>query len=142
MNTRVFFGLLFLTLNGCDDEIDTPREAAQGTAKPNDVDHPDVPPAADNTARNERDADGGTVTPFDQGQSGPDIEITAQIRRAVLEDQALSANADNVKIITSGGMVTLRGPVASEAEKAAVEAKAKAVAGVTDVVNQLEIQPN
>ncbi len=144
MNNRVLFGFLLsfapLTLAGCEDEIDTPREAARGDAKPDRVEHP-ATAQADNTARNERDRDGGTLTPLDQSESGPDIEITAQIRRAVLADEALSANADNVKIITSGGVVTLRGPVASEAEKASIDAKAKAVVGVTRVDNQLEIQP-
>ncbi len=42
--------------------------------------------------------------------------------------------------ITSGGNVTLRGPVKSEQEKGAVEAKAKQVAGVTAVNNLLEVE--
>ena len=51
-------------------------------------------------------------------------------------------NAHNVKIITSGGVVTLRGPVNSPQEKAAIEAKAKQVAGVTRVDNLLEVEAN
>ena len=47
----------------------------------------------------------------------------------------------NVKIITNAGIVTLRGPVKTEQEKSAIEAKAKQVAGVTRVDNQLEIAP-
>jgi osmotically-inducible protein OsmY len=39
-------------------------------------------------------------------------------------------------------MVTLRGPVKSAEEKAAVEAKAKQVAGVKSVTSQLEVEAN
>jgi hyperosmotically inducible periplasmic protein len=100
-----------------------------------------APTAADNTALNERDSAGATTTPVDQGQNETDLAITAKIRQAVVDDKALSVNAENVKIITNTGIVTLRGPVQSEQEKSAIEAKAKQVAGVTRVDNQLEIAP-
>lgn len=93
---------------------------------------------ADNTKINDRDRH-GAVTPTDQG-GGKDRDITAAIRRAVVGDGALSFTAKNVKIITVGGKVTLRGPVKSDAEKTAIEAKAKAAAGVTEVDNQLEVK--
>jgi hyperosmotically inducible protein len=99
------------------------------------------PAAADNTAINERDSAGATATPPDQGESEADLAITSKIRQAVVDDKALSINAQNVKIITSNGVVTLRGPVKSAAEKKAIEEKAKQVAGVTKVDNQLEIEP-
>jgi len=98
-------------------------------------------PAADNTALNERDSAGATTTPVDQGQNETDLAITSNIRKAIVEDKALSVNAENVKIITNGGAVTLRGPVKSEQEKSAIEAKAKQVAGVSRIDNQLEIAP-
>jgi hyperosmotically inducible protein len=103
---------------------------------------PATPPAAsaDNTAVNARDSSGATATPPDQGESEADLAITAKIREAVVADKALSVNAQNVKIITNTGMVTLRGPVKSEEEKKAIEAKATQVAGVTKVDNQLEIE--
>jgi hyperosmotically inducible periplasmic protein len=44
-----------------------------------------------------------------------------------------------VKIITSGGVVTLRGPVASSEEKMAVAKKVEKINGVRRVDNQLEI---
>ena len=95
---------------------------------------------ADNTARNDRDSNGATATPFDQGENAQDIEISANIRKAIVADDSLSTNAHNVKVITNGGAVILRGPVASEQEKATVEAKAKEVAGVTRVENFLEVE--
>lgn len=80
-----------------------------------------------------------TKTPMDQSNSKADIDITASIRRAIMEDKSMSMNAQNCKIITQSGVVTLRGPVASAEEKASIESKAKAVAGVTRIDNQLEV---
>ena len=59
-----------------------------------------------------------------------------------MADKSLSTNAHNVKIITTGGVVTLRGPVKSAAEKDTIGAKAQQTAGVTRVDNQLEIASN
>jgi hyperosmotically inducible periplasmic protein len=97
---------------------------------------------ADNTARNQRDRDAATQTSGDQAENPADRQISANIRRAVVADESLSSNAHNVKIITSNGVVTLRGPVKSAQEKAAIEAKAKQVAGVQSVTNQLEVEAN
>ena len=95
---------------------------------------------ADNTGRNVRDRDDRAVTPGDQGGSAADRELTANIRKAIVDDDSLSMNAHNVKIVSNGGVVTLRGPVKSEAEKAAIAAKAQRVAGVKKIENQLEIE--
>ena len=76
---------------------------------------------ADNTARNSRDRDGATQTAGDQAENETDRTISANVREAVVADNGLSMNAHNVKIITSGGTVTLRGPVKSSEEKAAIE---------------------
>jgi hypothetical protein len=93
---------------------------------------------ATNTKINDRDRH-GALTPMDQG-GGSDRDITAAVRRAVVGDKALSFTAKNVKIITVGGKVTLRGPVKSDDEKSAIEAKAKATPGVGSVDNQLEVK--
>jgi len=94
---------------------------------------------ADNSGRNVRDRSGDTKTPGDQSENEADRTITQNIRQAITADDSLSTNAKNVKIITSDGTVTLRGPVKSEKEKTEIEAKAKQVAGVKRVDNQLEI---
>ncbi|MDZ4756129.1 MAG: BON domain-containing protein [Phycisphaerae bacterium] len=99
------------------------------------------PRAADNTARNDVDRGGARTTPIDQSENADDVQITADIRRAIMEDDAMSMNADNAKIMTSNGHVTLEGVVASQAEKDAVGAKAKAAAGVLSVTNNLTIKP-
>ena len=95
---------------------------------------------ADNTGKNVRDRDDRTVTPGDQGGSAADRQLTANIRKAIVDDDSLSTNAHNVKIVAHDGVVTLRGPVESEAEKATVLAKAPRVAGVKRVDNQLEVE--
>ena len=53
----------------------------------------------------------------------------------------MSVNAQNVKIITQSGKVTLRGPVKTEEEKAQIAKMAEEVAGPGNVDNQLEVQP-
>ena len=95
---------------------------------------------ADNTGKNVRDRDDRTVTPGDQGGSAADRELTANIRKAIVDDDSLSTNAHNVKIVTNNGVVTLRGPVKSESERATIVAKAQHVAGVKRVDNQLELE--
>jgi osmotically-inducible protein OsmY len=92
-----------------------------------------------NTGMNVRDRDGSLPTPVDQSNSEGDLQITARIRQAILDDQALSVTAENIKIITVNGKVTLRGPVKDAAEKSAIVAKAQQVAGTTQVDDQLEI---
>ena len=93
----------------------------------------------DNTGRNVRDRNDATKTAEDQSENAADRTITQNIRKAITSDDSLSTNAKNVKIITNDGTVTLRGPVKNEQEKTAIEAKAKQVAGVKSVDNQLEI---
>ena len=94
---------------------------------------------ADNTAKNARDSDGKSLTVFDQGGSEADRNITAAIRKSIVDNDGLSTNAHNVKIITVAGVVTLRGPVDSAAEKTTVEPVAKNTSGVKRVDSELEL---
>jgi osmotically-inducible protein OsmY len=94
---------------------------------------------ADNTGRNERDRDGGTITPIDQGSGERDVAITREIRKAVVAQKSFSADAKNVKIITRDGVVTLRGPVETANEKTMIESLAARSQGVKRVDNQIEI---
>jgi hyperosmotically inducible periplasmic protein len=102
---------------------------------------PSTQPAPNNSEVNERDRSGETVTPLDQGQNSADVERTAEIRRKILAIPDASIDAQNVKVITEDGKVTLRGPVASETEKEAVFAAAVEVAGESNVINELEVSP-
>jgi len=95
--------------------------------------------APDNTGRNVRDRSGDTVTPGDQSNKKADLQLTQELRKALMADKSLSTNAKNVKIITANGVVTLRGPVNTAQEKATIEAKAQSIAGAHNVESQLEI---
>lgn len=95
--------------------------------------------APDNTKVNKRDANSAALTPVDQGNGEVDLRITQQIRQAVMADNSLSFTAKNVKIITLNGSVTLRGPVNTAAERSAIDAAARKVAGA-QVDNQIEVK--
>jgi hypothetical protein len=95
----------------------------------------------DNTANNVRDAAEHAKTPVDHGSSARDVEITAEIRKRVVELK-ISVNGQNVKIITQNGQVTLRGPVKSEDEKNQIEKVAADVAGDANVESLLEVETN
>jgi putative membrane protein len=92
----------------------------------------------DNTTRTMRGQEVKSLTPLDQGNSKTDIDTTAQIRKAILDLDDISVNAQNVKIITKDGRVTLRGRVNSENEKRLIADIAHRTAGLVD--NQLEVR--
>ena len=96
---------------------------------------------ADNTKVNTRDRAAGAVTADQQKETATDRDLTQKIRRSLVADKSLSTYAHNVKVVSQGGTVTLKGPVRSEQEKQTVEAKAVAVAGAGHVTNQLSIAP-
>jgi hyperosmotically inducible periplasmic protein len=98
-------------------------------------------PPADNTKVNTRDRAKGAATADQQKENATDRDLTQKIRRALIDDKSLSSYAHNVKVITQGGQVTLKGPVRSDQEKQTVEAKAVAVAGAGHVTNQISVAP-
>ena len=81
-------------------------------------------PAADNTKVNQRDRNKSEPTADQQKETPADRQLAQQIRKAIVKDKSLSTYGHNIKVITQNGMVTLKGPVKSEEEKQAVEAKA------------------
>jgi osmotically-inducible protein OsmY len=95
--------------------------------------------AADNTRVNKRDMDHTTTTPTDQPNNSADVKFAADVRSAIYKDKTLSTKAHNVKLVAANGVVTLRGPVASAAEKAKIETIVSSVAGVARVDNQLDV---
>ncbi|MBA4016967.1 MAG: hyperosmotically inducible protein [Pirellula sp.] len=124
MRFRPFSLLFVLLLCGCDK----PATTDSGGVK------------SDNTGVNVRDRDADTKTPIDQNENKVDIDITARIRKQVVDTQ-MSVDAQNVKIITQDGKVTLRGPVKSADEKKKIEDIANSVAGAGKVDSQLEVAP-
>src|ERR1700730_8833459 len=85
-----------------------------------------APPAQnpDNTKTNQRDRSKAEPTADQQKENGGGRELARKVRQSVVNDKSLSTYAHNVKIIAQNGTVTLKGPVRSEEEKQAVEAKA------------------
>ena len=98
-------------------------------------------PQADNTRMNQQDRNSNEPTADQQKADRSDREITQQIRKSITSDKSLSTYGHNVKVITQNGMVTVKGPVRSEEEKKAVEAKAAEVAGADKVTNEIDVQP-
>lgn len=98
------------------------------------------PVAGDNTGVNERDRADHERTADNADMDESSVDTMAKIRRSIL-DGDFSTNADNVKIIVENGKVTLKGPVGSAAEKAAVEAKAADVVGAANVTSELTVTP-
>jgi hyperosmotically inducible protein len=95
----------------------------------------------DNSATNKGDRSTGAVTADQQKNNKSDLETSRQIRRAIIADKSLSTYAHNIKIVTQQGKVTLRGPVRTEAEKEAVQAKATEVAGAGNVTSAITVVP-
>jgi osmotically-inducible protein OsmY len=113
---------------------------AAGTLTVSAISAPPAVPDADNTGKNSRDKSGETKTPMDQSNAPEDLKLVKDIRQAVVKDRSLTTTAKNVKIITAGGRVTLRGPVDNTQEKEKIEQIAVSVAGTSKVDNQLEVK--
>jgi hyperosmotically inducible protein len=100
-----------------------------------------APVPADNTKVNQRDQNASEPTADQQANNRSDRDLTRQIRQAIVKDNSLSTYAHNVKIVTQDGQVTLKGPVRSDEEKRAVEAKAAEIAGQGKVTSELDVKP-
>jgi len=92
--------------------------------------------APDNSAHNKQH----DVTADQQSNSASDRAITQKIRKALMADKSLSTDAHNVKIITTNGAVTLKGPVKSEDEKQQVASKAAEIVDASKIDNQLSVK--
>jgi|SRR5580704_9053504 hyperosmotically inducible protein len=92
--------------------------------------------APDNSSQNKKN----DKTAENQKENGSDREMTQKIRQSIVADKSLSTDAHNVKIITQGGQVTLKGPVKTESEKETIASKAADVAGTGKVDNQLTVK--
>lgn len=132
MKRFAFATLLIVGVAGCTDARTPTGRTAEERPAASTVDR-------DNTAVNQRDRGTAAKTPLDQNENQSDIKITADIRKQVV-DTDMSVNAQNVKIMTQDGKVTLRGPVKSDDEKAKIEQIAQAVAGKGKVDSQLEVE--
>jgi hyperosmotically inducible protein len=104
--------------------------------------NPQQQPAPDNTKTNQRDRDSSSPTADQQKMNPADREITKKIRAAIHQDKSISTYAHNIKVITQGGKVTLKGPVHSDEEKSSIASKAVEIAGEGNVTNELDVVPS
>lgn len=100
---------------------------------------PGADKAADNSVHNVRDRSDAALTPLDQSNTKADVDITRKIRQGLVDDDSLGTNAQNVKVITVDGTVTLRGAVGNTVEHARIVAVAKNTAGIDRVKDELEV---
>jgi hyperosmotically inducible periplasmic protein len=92
--------------------------------------------APDNSQQNKDHS----TTADNQSNATADRATTAKVRKAIMADKTLSTYAHNVKIITSNGQVTLKGPVKSEEEKQQVASDVTSVISADNLVNELTVK--
>jgi hyperosmotically inducible protein len=80
-------------------------------------------------------------TADDQPNASNDRQTTAKVRKAIMADKELSSYAHNIKIITTNGQVTLKGPVKSEEEKQRIANDLADVIPAGNITNQLSVKP-
>jgi len=90
----------------------------------------------DNSKQNKNQAQ----TADNQANAKSDRLTTQKIRKAIMADKDLSTYAHNVKIITTDGAVTLKGPVQSEDEKQKVASEAASVVSADKITNELTVK--
>jgi hyperosmotically inducible periplasmic protein len=112
------------------EQTDTAPQGAIDTEATIEPAEPDDQTAAGNAL---------VLAPGDKAETPADVEVTRQIREALAQHEQVSTTAQNVRILTSSGQTTLRGPVKSTAEQQQIIEIAENVPGVTSVDNQLEV---
>jgi osmotically-inducible protein OsmY len=94
--------------------------------------------APDNSKTNRQDR--GSATADQQAENPGDRDLTRKIRKSIMDDKSLSSYARNVKVIARNGTVMLKGPVRTEDEKSAIEAKAVEIAGAANVKSEITVK--
>ena len=94
---------------------------------------------SDNSAINARDQQPHEATAQDQSMKKDATETTRLIRAELTSDANLSTYAKNVKIIVIDDLITLKGPVNSEAERMKIVRTANNIAPNYKIQNQLQV---
>jgi len=93
---------------------------------------------SNNSARNKSKE----VTAGDQSNNYPDLQMTRKIRREIMDDESLSMEARNIKIISRNGHVTLNGSVANEFEKTRIEQITRDTVGLKNFTSLIMVATN
>lgn len=94
----------------------------------------------DNSKTNQQDRQSGAVTADQQAENKADRDQASKIRKSIIGDKNMSTYARNVKVVVRSGTVVLKGPVRTDEEKNAIEAKAVEIAGASNVKNELTVK--
>ena len=92
---------------------------------------------ADNSAVNKT----SDLNAQQQSSQAKDVEITRLLRKELMQNKDLSTYAQNIKIVTINGEITLKGPVRTATEADFIVKKANVVPGVINVYNQMNVVP-
>ena len=115
------------------------RRSTSGGESASHVHSRNQPHASSHETATVVEADEASPSAVDQSESAEDVEITRQIRVAVVGDSSLSFGARNCTIVTIGAVVTLRGEVDTDDERNAIDRHAHEVTGVRRVDNMLVV---
>jgi osmotically-inducible protein OsmY len=74
-------------------------------------------------------------------ETANELGVTNEIRQQIMADNTLTSKAKGVSVSTDDGTVTLKGEVASTAEREKVISIARKVASGFNIDNQLEVKP-
>jgi hyperosmotically inducible protein len=97
--------------------------------------------AGDNSKVNQQDRQSTEPTADQQKNDSSDLQLSREVRQSLVKDKSLSTYAHNIKVIAQNGKVTLKGPVRSDDERAAVLPKATQVAGEANVNDEMTVVP-
>ncbi len=82
--------------------------------------------------------DQSTLNPFERNESQADRILTQQIRQLIMQDEQLSTNAKNIKIITIDGVVNLSGNTTDPSERMIIIEKIRSVPGIKNIKDHIE----
>lgn len=114
MKNFFLFSMFLLTVTGCE----------QYDLKPNHKDSEALPHDE-------------PQFPIDISEDSSDLAITQNIRLGLMGSDSLSLIGKNIKVVTSDGVVTLRGAVGNKKEKEEIEKIVKKVSGIKEINNLL-----
>lgn len=117
----------------------TPTPIDPSLDNKNQTQSPKTEPGPANAKQDKKSPNASAVT--DQGNSKDEVKTSANIRKRMMASKTLSFGAKNVKVITSGTKVTLRGTVKNEAEHNEIVGIARNTDGVSEVDDQLQVKP-
>lgn len=97
--------------------------------------------AGDSSTQSKNNQAGKGVTATDQSNNPADVDLTARVRRALVDDSSLSVMAENLTVVSKDGVVTVRGAVKSADEVTRVENVVRGVTGVSRVDAHIDVKP-